>query len=201
MQRYLFIAVGSILTAVVDALIIVPTHIINGGVTSLAMVLGALLSLDVTVFVVLIRVILLILCAVCLGLQYVKNSLYSLALYLLFFSLLHAISKQTGLEYDGPLWLAVLLAGIVIGAGYSLCIANEATEVSFDALALIIHRKLPQIGVAPALYGISMLVILSGLLVFHWIVVLAGIALVLIQSYTLKVVLTWLLRKFGHQEG
>ncbi len=201
MKRYLFITAGVFLTASADALIIVPTHIINGGVTSLAMVLSALLHLDVSVFVILIRVVLLILCGVFLGVRYVKGSMYSATAYLIFFTALHGLSQEVGLAYGGPLWLAVPLAGLAIGTGYSLCIANEATEVGFDALALIVHRKFPKIGLAPAMYGISVLVLLSGLLVFHWLVVLAGIALALIQAYTMDIVLSRLLRKIGHQEG
>lgn len=202
MRRYLQITLGVLITTSGYAFISVPMKIINGGITSLAMILERLIFIDVGTLVTGLKLGMLVVCGLALGLRYLKGSLYSGVMYVAIFALLHKISEMTGFYFDGPLWLAVPLAAVMVGTGYGICIANEATEVGFDAVALIIHRKVPQIGVAVAMNVLSVMVLLCGLLVFDWRSVVAGIVFSVIQSYTLNHVLVFFLAKNGiAQEG
>lgn len=202
MRRYLQITLGVFITTSGYAFVTVPMKIINGGITSLAMILERLIFIDVGILVTVLKLGMLVLCGLALGLRYLKGSLYSGIMYVLLFALLHGLSDLTGFAFRGPLWLAVPLGALMVGTGYGICIANEATEVGFDAVALIIHRRFPKIGVAVAMNALSVLVLLSGLLVFHWKAVVAGIVFSVIQSFTLNHVLTFFLKQNGiGQEG
>lgn len=83
--------------------------------------------------------------------------------------------------------VAVLIAAVMVGTGYFLCISQRSTGVSFDTLALILNRRNPKINVAAAMFVINMSVLVLGSLYYGLESVLFGIAFTGIQALTLDI--------------
>lgn len=182
MKSYLRIVFGVGLVSAAYAFITVPMVIINGGVTSLSLILGKLSNLDVTVFSNGITLLLLILCAAFLGKEYTVHSIISAICYMGFFSLFHGIALQTQVYWRGYLPIAVVVAAFVVAFGYGLCLQSSATILGFDTLALIIQRFIPNIRVAWLMGAINCTVVLTGFFVFSFREVLAGFIFSLLQA-------------------
>lgn len=73
----------------------------------------------------------------------------------------------------------------LVGTGYYLCISQHSTGVSFDTLALILHRWNPQISIAAAMFTINLLVLSLGCVFYGIRSVLFGVVFTAVQSLTL----------------
>lgn len=195
MCRHLMIALGALLTAIGDAVFMVPCKIISGSITSLALILSDVSGFDISYFVVIIRLVLLFLCAIFLGRIYLEGSLFCVVAYLVSFLGLHHIISIYFFQTHMSLWFAVPIGAIFVGIGYGFCIAWQATEVSFDILALIVHQKIKAISVPTAMYGINFLVLFWGYFLYSWQVVAAGVVFSLINAYAMHFVLLHLIQE------
>ena len=75
-MRIVKILSGNLLMALAYSFITVPNDIVNGGVTSLAMICAELLGLDVALCSNLFTVLLMIICAVFLGKSYFMGTVF-----------------------------------------------------------------------------------------------------------------------------
>lgn len=182
MKRALTIIVGNLLITGAYAFITVPNEIINGGVTSFSMVLGQVCRMDISVFVNLLTLFLLLLCLVFLGREFFAGSVLSCACYLSMFTFFHSLGL--------PLPLCIMLAGILVGAGYYLCICAKSTAISFDIIALILNKKNPKVNIAYTMGIINTAVLLTGFMVFGLSSVLYGILFTVIQTFVLNTLQT-----------
>ncbi|MGX8852187.1 YitT family protein [Amedibacillus sp. YH-ame10] len=179
------IIAGNLLITTAYAFITVPHEIINGGITSFSMVLQNLTSWDVTIFTNGITIILLIACYLWLGKEYFYKSILSSACYMLFFNIFHAMNFVIQL----PQAMCVIIAAIMVGSGYMLCIKAKSTTVGFDVLAIIFHHRDETISIAKMMRAINIVVILLGLLSYGWLAIITGILFTILQTKTLDVLL------------
>lgn len=93
--RCLKIILGNFLITGAYAFITVPNEIVNGGVTSFSMILGNLLSIDLTYLVDFFTILLLILCYIFLGKKFFTGTVFSCFCYLILFSVLHGLDMQS----------------------------------------------------------------------------------------------------------
>lgn len=184
-RRSLGIALGNILITMAYAFITVPNEIINGGVTSFSMVLERMTSIDISVFVNGVTVLLLVACFLFLGKDFLAGSLLSCVLYLSLFTFFHAL----GFELALPKLLCVAVSGVMVGAGYFLCIRSKSTTVGFDAIALILNKWNARVNVAFAMGVINVLVLLSGLAVYGVSSIVLGLLFTALQAGTLNTLL------------
>ena len=182
MKRILMIILGNLLITGAYAFITVPNEIINGGVTSFSMVLGQVCRMDISVFVNLLTLFLLLLCLVFLGREFFAGSVLSCVCYLSMFTFFHSLGL--------PLPLCIMLAGILVGAGYYLCICAKSTAISFDIIALILNKKNPKVNIAYTMGIINTAVLLTGFMVFGLSSVLCGILFTAIQTFVLNTLQT-----------
>ncbi len=171
MKRILMIILGNLLITGAYAFITVPNEIINGGVTSFSMVLGQVCRMDISVF---------------LGREFFAGSVLSCVCYLSMFTFFHSL----GLSPRLPLPLCIMLAGILVGAGYYLCICAKSTAISFDIIALILNKKNPKVNIAYTMGIINTAVLLTGFMVFGLSSVLCGILFTAIQTFVLNTLQT-----------
>ena len=181
-KRVAGILLGNVLITGAYAFITVPHEIINGGVTSFSMVLERLTGLDISIFVNVITIGLLVACLLFLGISFFMGSVVSCVCYLGLFTAFHSL----GWEVDLPLFACVALAGVLVGAGYHLCIRSKSTTVGFDAIALMLNKRNPRVNVAGAMFVINMLVLLSGLAAYGARSVLYGLVFTALQAGTLN---------------
>lgn len=83
-----------------------------------------------------------------------------------------------------------MLAGLLVGTGYYLCIRAKSTAISFDIIALILNKKSPKINIAYTMGIINIAVLLTGFMVFGLLSVLYGILFTIIQTLVLNTLQT-----------
>lgn len=179
------ILLGNTLMSFSYAFLTVPLKIVNGGITSFSLVLSGVTGADTALIVDIITVLLLVLCYFCLGREYFFGSMIGGICYMVTFSGFH--SMGICLMPNRP--LAVFVAAVLVGTGYYLCISQHSTGVSFDTLAIILHRWNPRIRVAAAMFVINLAVLALGSVYYGIQSVLFGIAFTAVQSLTLDILL------------
>ncbi|MBX9956540.1 YitT family protein [Peribacillus simplex] len=182
MKDLLRIIAGNISMTFAYAYLIVPNEIINGGVTSSALLLNALLGYNIAMLANLVTGLLLIICLVFLGKEYFFKSIVSSLSYMFFFNFFYSLNIQ----YDMNIILVIFISSILIAIGYYLCITANASTVGFDVIALILHHKNEKIDIAATIRIINLIVLIFGLLVYGYASIVKGIAFTLIFSYLLK---------------
>ena len=182
MKDLLKIIAGNISMTFAYAYLIVPNEIINGGVTSSALLLNALLGYNIAMLANLVTGILLIICLVFLGKEYFFKSIVSSLSYMVFFNFFYSLN----IHFDMNIVLVIFISSILIAIGYYLCITANASTVGFDVIALILHHKNEKIDIAATIRIINLIVLILGLLVYGYASIVKGIAFTLIFSYLLK---------------
>ncbi|USK82298.1 YitT family protein [Peribacillus frigoritolerans] len=182
MKDLLKIIAGNISMTFAYAYLIVPNEIINGGVTSSALLLNALLGYNIAMLANLVTGLLLIICLVFLGKEYLLKSIVSSLSYMVFFNFFYSLNIQ----FDMNIVLVIFISSILIAIGYYLCITANASTVGFDVIALILHHKNEKIDIAATIRIINLIVLILGLLVYGYASIVKGIAFTLLFSYLLK---------------
>lgn len=182
MKDLLKIIAGNISMTFAYAYLIVPNEIINGGVTSSALLLNALLGYNIAMLANLVTGLLLIICLVFLGKEYFFKSIVSSLSYMVFFNFFYSLN----FHFDMNIVLVIFISSILIAIGYYLCITANASTVGFDVIALILHHKNEKIDIAATIRIINLIVLIFGLLVYGYASIVKGIAFTLIFSYLLK---------------
>lgn len=190
------IVFGNIILTAAYALLTVPNHVINGGVTSFSLIFGEAIGVDVTVVANGMTLILLLLSGIFLGRDFLFKSLVSSVCYMGFLSVFHSLPIYLPLH---PL-ICVIIAGIMVGLGYYLCISANASTVGFDVIALILHSKNEKFNVAITLRIISIAVLLLGCISFGFMSVVYGILFTLIETGVLNGMMKWEKKRHPQQE-
>lgn len=186
MISILKIVVGNLLITFSYAFITVPNGIVNGGVTSFSMILSSVTDLGISFYTNCITILLLVLCLFFLGKSYLAKSIVSSACYMLFFSFFNGI----GFGFASiPMIISVLIAGLLVGMGYFLCLSAESSTVGFDVIALILHNKNNKIKVSKAMRYINLFVILLGLFSYGLLAVIYGVIFTYIQTTVVHLLL------------
>ncbi|MFE3974401.1 MULTISPECIES: YitT family protein [unclassified Peribacillus] len=176
------IIAGNISMTFAYAFFIVPNEIINGGVTSSALLLHALSGYNIAMLANLVTGLLLIICLVFLGKEYFFKSIVSSLSYMLFFNFFYSLN----IDFDVNIVLVILISSILIAIGYYLCITANASTVGFDVIALILHHKNEKIDIAATIRIINLIVLILGLLVYGYTSIVKGVAFTLFFSFLLK---------------
>lgn len=159
----------------------VPRKIINGGVTSLAMVFSKLIGVNVVILTNVFTLLLLLICLLFLGKKMLVRSLLGSVSYMLFFTFF----SKTSFSILICLPLDLLLACLLISLGYFLCISAESSTVGLDVIALILVKRRPNWSVAKIIRNLNFLVLLLGLLVYGSFSIAIGILFSFIYSWLL----------------
>lgn len=181
-MNYLKIILGNIFMTFAYAYIAVPFGIVNGGVTSFAMVLDKNLPGNISFWTNTLYLSLLIIYYIFMGYKCFINALFSCIAFILFFTLFTAFPLMLPL----PFFLAVPCMGILIGIGYYFCISARSTALGFDTIAIILHDRNPKINLALTIYICNVIVLLSGLFTYGIVSVIAGIICSGLQSFVLN---------------
>ena len=183
-MRYIKIFAGNLLMAVAYSFITVPNDIVNGGVTSLAMICAELLGVDVALCSNLFTILLMVICAVFLGKSYFMGTVCSCVMYMTMFTLF----SMSGISLHIFPPAAALIAAVMVGTGYFLCISGKSTAIGFDTVALILNKKNPKINIAAVMCVINICVLIPGYFTFGLMSVVTGIFFALVQSLTLNTI-------------
>ncbi len=190
---YLKIAVANILLGFAYAHLMVPNKIINGGVTSLSLIVYQLFQVKVTTATNVLTVLLLVIGWWKLGRHFFISSIFSSVAYLICFNLFSAWQLQLLM----PVWLQFGLAVVLISLGYYLCISENSSTAGLDVIAILLNRKFPKLAVARLLNYLNWTVLLVGLMTYGVRSVLIG----LVFSFCFSKVLGTLLNRHAAREA
>ncbi len=179
------IFIGNLAMGLAYAKWMVPHEIINGGVTSLSMVINGLSGWPLLYLTNGLAVLLLLLCWAFLGKSVFLKSLLSSGLFMLFFSFFYSqpFTLTSHIAIDAA------LACMAIAFGYYCCLTANASTAGIDAIALIIHKHHPKTNVALTLRYLNYAILALGWLVFGWSSVLIGVVFSYGYSWILNVFL------------
>ncbi|WP_390409727.1 YitT family protein [Lacticaseibacillus jixiensis] len=176
------IALGDFVMALAYAQWVVPQRLINGGVTSLALILTQSGYGNVPLWTNVLTIGLLIACWKWLGRENLLKSAFSSIAYILSFDL----CAMFHLQYPAILWLDLPLASLAIAFGYYCCLSEGASTVGVDVIALIWVKFHPHMSVAALIRDLNLIVLMLGALVLGWRSVLLGVVFSVLYTVILN---------------
>ncbi|MCX2454485.1 YitT family protein [Lacticaseibacillus nasuensis] len=171
LQSLLKVFLGNAVLGFAYAKLLVPHTIINGGVTSLSLVLSYFIPLRITFFTNFLTVVLLLIGLAFLGRLFFFTSLASSLAYIVFFNLFY------NLHLSILTWFPIdfVIAVVLIAFGYYCCLSEDSSTAGLDVFAIICHKYWPQIPTSRYLRYFNMLVLVAGFVSYGWRSVLIGI--------------------------
>ncbi|WP_430596620.1 YitT family protein [Enterococcus sp. DIV0175] len=184
-KNILKVIVGNVFLGFAYANWMKPNNIINGGVTSVAMILEKISQIPIFYLTSGVTVLLLIFCWFFLGKGNFLKSIVSSICYNLFFTMFYLLKLNVQIN----LVVDFLFACIFIAIGYYCCISANASTVGMDVIALAINKKHPEFSIARGIRYINVMVLALGFLTYGVKSVVIGILFSLLNSYMLDFLL------------
>jgi uncharacterized membrane-anchored protein YitT (DUF2179 family) len=187
-KNILLVLAGNTLYALAVTAFILPSSLITGGGTGLALVFYHQFGVPITAFIAVFNIAMFFLGAAVLGKSFLFATLVSTFYYPLILGVLQKFPALNTLTSD-PL-LCALYAGILIGMGIGIVIKAGASTGGMDIPPLVLNKKFG-FPISASLYGFDFTILLLQMLFANKEQVLYGILLVLTYTIVLdKVLLT-----------
>lgn len=182
LASFLMVVVGNFLYALSVKVFLLPTGLVTGGTTGLAMVVNHLCGLPVSAFVLIFNVLMLLLGWLMLGRALAITTLASSLLYPAFLELIGLVIGDFVLTED--LLLNTIFFGLGIGVSLGIVIRAGASTGGMDIPTLILQKYL-RIPVSVSMYVFDFLILLMQLFFSPVENVLYGIVLAMIYTVML----------------
>lgn len=173
---------GNALYALAVKLFLLPSKLITGGTTGIALVVNKLTELPISGFVLCFNMLMLLLGFIILGKQFALTTLASTFLYPMFLTLFDKILGNYYLTSD--IFLCTVFTGLGIGFSLGLVIRSGASTGGMDIPPLIL-QKLFRIPVSISMYVFDICILLAQAVFQPTDRLLYGIVLVLIYTVVL----------------
>lgn len=180
------IVLGNFMYASAVVLFIVPNGLITGGTTGLALFVNRMGGIPISLFVSVFNVTMFLLGAWILGKQFAVTTALSTVIYPVLLGILEGAGFR-GFLMEERL-VAVLYAGLLIGAGIGIVMRAGASTGGVDIPALILKKKL-DVNVSFSIYLIDCVILGLQLLDADSHAILYGILLIIVYTMVLNKVL------------
>ena len=134
---YFWIALGAFLAALSIRIFLLPSHLIDGGVIGVAMILTRLTAKPLSIYFIALTLPFIYLSYKCIRRTFFIQMILAVLLFSLFLAILNRFS--TPFESD-PLEV-IVIGGAILGTGAGLIIRNGGCLDGTEILAIIINRK------------------------------------------------------------
>jgi uncharacterized membrane-anchored protein YitT (DUF2179 family) len=142
-KDFFFLTIGALIYAFAIEGFFVPSHIIDGGITGISMILSKVTTKPLGLFIVAINLPFIILAIKKLGKKFVFSTLYAILIFAFgvteFNTLLHGHCVIDNLE----LFLVSIFGGLILGSGVGLVIRNGASLDGTEIMAIYATKKIP----------------------------------------------------------
>lgn len=182
LRTILTVLTGNFLYALAVKLFLLPSGLITGGTTGIALVITQLTGLSVSTFVLFFNLVMLILGFLALGKQFAATTVVSTFAYPLCLKLLDHLAGGLVLTRD-PLLCAVF-SGLGIGVSLGIVIRAGASTGGMDIPPLVLYKTL-RIPISASMYAFDVVILLMQALFYPAEKVLYGIILVIIYTMVL----------------
>lgn len=158
--------------------LMIPNDIINGGVTSLSMILYNLTGIPIDTYTKMFTLGFLGISLLFLGKKNFLLSLFSSISYLIFFTIFYNMD----FTIQSHILIDFFLSVILISFGYFLCIISDASTVGVEVIALVLKSKNDQIDLAKTISYLNYVILFFGLLVYGIVSVFIGLLFTVFYS-------------------
>jgi uncharacterized membrane-anchored protein YitT (DUF2179 family) len=179
--NWMYVIVGSVLTALAYNLFFIPNNIAPGGISGLATELHALIHVPVGATIAVINIPLFLIGWKIRGHVFMLRTLAATLLLSLLIDIVHFPDSIYKIFADDIL-LATVYGGIMMGAGVGLTIRGNATSGGTDLIAIIGNHYMPSVDIAWVLFGVDFLVVAAAAVIFEPKAALYALAAVFIGS-------------------
>lgn len=192
LKDVLMIILGNFIMSFAYAKLMVPHKIINGGVTSLSMIITNFVSIRIDIINTFLLGILLILTTIFLGKELLLKSIISSISY----SICFAYFINLPFKINLPSVYSMLIASLLIAFGYFCCLSSNASTVGVDVIALIIFKYNRRFSVAKLIRFLNFFILGFGLFVYGIQSIILGLLFSYIYSFELNIMLTRFPKKY-----
>lgn len=182
LRNALIVLIGNLIYAIGVALFILPSGLITGGTTGIALIMNHSFGITVSGFVGIFNVAMFIIGFLLLGKEFALTTLISTFAYPALLSLMQKIIGSFVLTND--LLLSALFGGLCIGTSLAMIIRIGASTGGMDIPPLVLN-KFFRIPVSVSLYIFDFLILIGQMFFSNKETSLYGIVLVIVYTMTL----------------
>lgn len=182
LPSFLWVVVGNFLYALTVKLFLLPSGLVTGGTTGMALTMNHFFGIEISGFVLIFNVVMLVLGFFVLGRQFAATTLASTFLYPLALEIFDSLLGDFVITND--ILLCTLFTGLGIGISLGIVIRSGASTGGMDIPPLILKKTL-RIPVSASMYAFDVCILLSQALFRPAENILYGIVLVLIYTLVL----------------
>lgn len=183
-----FLTLGSLIYAFAIEGFLVPSRIIDGGVTGVSMILNTISNIPLGILILVINIPFIVLAFQKLGKRFVIATFYSILVFsagvTLFNHILHGHCVIENLE----LFLVSIFGGLILGSGVGLVIRNGASLDGTEILAIYTTKKIP-FSVGEIIMFINLFIFTVAGFVYDWQHAMYSIVTYFIAYKTMDVVI------------
>jgi uncharacterized membrane-anchored protein YitT (DUF2179 family) len=159
---YLSITVGAIIAAFALEEFLIPSTILDGGITGISMILNQLTNKGISWFIIVLNLPFLILGFRQLGIQFLIRGTYGMVL----FSVMLAVFKDVP-EITNTELLAVVFGGVILGFGVGTVLRYGGCLDGTEIVALLLSKKI-SFSVGQIIFFINILIYAAAGILFGW---------------------------------
>lgn len=178
----ILILLANILYACTVKFFLIPANLISSGTTGIALMVNHFTGMDMSVFILLFNIAMLVVALFILGKKFVLTTIMTSLLYPLFLSILDNLVGEFSIT-DNTL-LNVLFSGMGLGIALGTVLRQGASTGGMDIPPLIL-QKFFRIPIAVSLYVFDFIIMLSQMFYHKPEDLLYGILLLIVTSVTL----------------
>ncbi len=183
-----FLTLGSLIYAFAIEGFLVPSRIIDGGVTGVSMIINSISNIPLGLLILVINIPFIVLAFQKLGKRFVIATFYSILVFsagvTLFNHILHGHCVIENLE----LFLVSIFGGLILGSGVGLVIRNGASLDGTEILAIYTTKKIP-FSVGEIIMFINLFIFTVAGFVYDWQHAMYSIVTYFIAYKTMDVVI------------
>lgn len=186
-QKILMILLGNLLYSFAIAFFILPSGLITGGTTGIALFVNYMTGLEISVFVLIFNIVMFIAGLIILGKTFALSTVLSSIAYPFMLSFAQWLNRLTG-DLTHDLILCTIFGGLLIGIGIGIVIRAGASTGGMDIPPLVLNKKFG-INVSVSLYVFDFTILILQMFFSNREQILYGILLVCIYTFALEKVL------------
>ncbi|MBQ9246419.1 YitT family protein [bacterium] len=187
-KDYFFLTIGALIYAFSIEAFFVPSHIIDGGITGISMILSKITSMQLGIFIVAINLPFIILALQKLGKRFVFSTFYAILIFALGVTWFSGIFHGACIIPDLELFLVSIFGGLILGAGVGLVIRNGASLDGTEIMAIYATKKIP-FSVGEIIMFINLFIFTVAGFVYDWQHALYSIVTYFVAYKTMDVVI------------
>lgn len=181
--------VGSLLIAIATNGILIPNHLLSGGVNGISMLLHFILGFKVSLLIVLINIPIFILALIFLNKTYLAYSLFGM----LMLSFWLEVTEKLVIPTNEPISI-IVVAGVIHGIGTGIIFRANGSTGGTDIVAKIINRKFG-LNMATVTLGLNAIVIGLSIYFFDINIAVITISTMYVSSHVVNFVVDGINRK------